>query len=354
MQKTHAVKTLKQFVIVMTFMVLALASTAMPVLADDAQSKNSRNLLPLPVSSSYGDVTTVSGDTAEQRFTNLVLGAVRNVRYIVGAVAVVLLCYSGIRMVVGQGKEEEYTTQKRNILYAILGLAAVGFSGELVRILNLYCPGAEAGPLAGKDPSSGLPCTPGGFLSNPNAILRSTTLFNQRTQFIVTFIKYFIGGISVFGLVRSGLRLVTFMGNEEKMAEDKKAIFYNILGLLFILFADTAINKVLYKIDYSRYPSVGGAAPAFDAGQGVKEIAGFTNLIVTIATPIAILILLYGAFLYVTSASNEETQTKAKKLIFAVVVGMLIMYAAFAIVSTVISGNFSGGLGTVSVPTGQT
>ncbi len=345
-------KTLKQFLVALALMMTVLVSVSGPVLivnADPAPTPNATsttNLLPLGdtgTTNPYASLPTTTGTTADQRFYNLVVAVVLNVRYIIGAVAVGLLVYSGVRMVIAQGNEEVYTTQKRNIIYAIIGLAVVGFSGDVVRIFSVYCPST------GKDLNN-MPCTPGGFLNNPNAIIRSATLFNQRTQFIITFIQYIIGSIAVFMVIRSGLRLITSNGNEEKLAEDKKSLFYGILGLLFIIMANSAITNVFYKIDLSKYPSVGGAAPSINAAQGVSEITGFTNLVVTIATPVAILMLLYAAFQYITSAGNEEKQGKAKRLIFAVVVGILIMYGAFAIVSTVISGQFQpGGSGTQTV-----
>lgn len=319
------------------------------------ESVSVTELLPLPGNNSsqgnpYANLPQVQGATAEGRFYSLVTVIVMNARYILGAVAVAFIVYAGIRMVIGQGNEEEYTTQRRNIIYAIIGLAIVGLSGELVRIFSVYCP--TSGPQAGKD-LMGQACTPGGFLGDSNAILRSATLFSQRSQLVITFIKYIIGSIAVFMVVRSGFRLISSSGNEEKLTQDKKALFYGIIGLMFIILADSAINNVFYKIDLSQYPSVGGAAPGIDAQQGIKEIVGVTNLIITIISPVAIFMLLYGAFLYVTSAANEEQQTKAKRLVFAVIVGIIIIYGAFAIVSTVISGNFQGGIGTVTKTAGQ-
>ncbi len=339
-------KTLKQFFLALALMAAVLTSLSAPVLVS-AQAQDSTSLLPIPDASNYANLPQVAGSTADEKFDNLMVAVVNNVRYIIGAVAVALLVYAGIRLVIAQGNEEEYTTQKRNIMYAIIGLAVVGFAGDLARIFNVGCSST------GKDFITQQPCTQGGFLNGPNAIVRSATLFNQRTQFIITFIKYLIGSVAVFSVIRSGLRLITSAGNEEKLAEDKKSLFYGILGLLFIIMADSAINTVFYKIDLSKYPSVGGAAPGFDAAQGVSEITGFTNLVVTIATPVAILMLLYAAFMYITAAGNEERQGKAKRLIFAVIAGILIMYAAFAIVSTIISGSFQGGVGTVTQPTGQ-
>lgn len=310
-------------------------------------SGSSADLLPLAGSGNtttdnpYSGIPQLSAGTATDRFNYLAGSVITNARYLIGAVAVALLVYAGVRMVIAQGNPEEYTTQKRNIIYAIIGLAVVGFSGDLVRIFNVYCNN-------GKD-LNGLPCTAGGFLNGPNAIVRTATLFNQRTQFLITFIKYIIGSIAVFMTIQSGLRLITSSGKEEKLAEDKKRLFYGVLGLLFIIMADPLINNVFYKINLAQYPSVGGAAPGIDTVQGAKELAGFTNLVVTLATPVAILMLLYAAFMYLSSAGKEEQQAKAKRLIFAVIAGILIMYAAFAIVSTVISGQFqAGGAGTVT------
>jgi len=344
-------KTLKQFLVSMGIMVVVLLNSSFPVLAQPStppggsSSANTTDILPLTGGDTlYSNLPQISGTTSDQRFSNLVTSVITNARYLLGAVAIGFLVYAGIRMVIAQGNEEEWTTQKRNIMYSIIGLAIVGFSGDLVRIFSVYCPST------GVD-ANGLPCTPGGFLHDPNAIVRSATLFDQRSQFIITFIKYLIGSIAVLMIVRSGFRLITSSGNEEKLAEDKRSLVYGVVGLLLIIMADSAITNVFYKVDLTRYPSVGGAAPGIDLAQGLKELAGFTNLVLTIATPVAILFLLFGAFLYITSAGNEDRQGKAKRLIIAVIVGILIMYAAFAIVSTVISGSFQGGSGTITQPT---
>ena len=244
-------------------------------------------------------------------------------------------------MVIAQGKEDEYTKQRHTILWAVAGLALVGMSGELVRIFSVSC-GAKI---------PGQPCTEGGFLKDPNAILRSAVLFNQRTQFFVTFLKYFIGSVAVLFIVRSGIRMIAMGSQEEAMNTDKKNLMYGILGLLLIILADTAVNNVFYQVDVSRYPSVGGLTPGINPGQGVKEIIGVTNFVVSIISPIAILMLLAGAVMYMTAAGNEEKQGKAKRLILSTIIGILIIYGAFAIVSTFVGGKFEGGGPQVTQPT---
>ena len=48
---------------------------------------------------------------------------------------------------------------------------------------------------------------------------------------------------------------------------------------------------------------------------------------------VAISIILYGGFMWMTSAGNDDRLGKAKKIIVAGVIGLMIILAAFAIVS---------------------
>lgn len=329
-------KIFKQLLVSLGVMAVVLTATALPVMAADT------GFLTLPDKSSYGEIPGgKAGATGQQQVYDLVIAVVNNVRYIIGAVAIGMIVYAGVRMVIAQGKEDEYATQKRNILWAIIGLALIGFSGEIVRIFSVYCEG-------GKD-AAGNACVAGGFLKDPNAIIRQSSIFNQQTQFIITFIRYIVGSICVLMIIRNGLRMITMGSQDDKMEMDKKNLFYSIFGLILIIISDTVINKVIFKLDPSKYSGLTGATPTSDPVRAVQEIVGVTNLVLNILSPVAVLFLLYGAFLYVTSAGNEEQQGKAKRVIFMAIVGIIVMYGAFAIVSTIISGQFDGaGIGPVT------
>jgi hypothetical protein len=266
----------------------------------------------------------------------MVWGMIQNVRYVLGAIAIAMIVFAAFRMVTGYGNEEVYAKSRNTILYAVIGLAVVGLSGELARIFAVSCPEFT-------DPTlQSYQCTQGGFLKDPNAIIRTSVIFNQRTKLIITFIKYFIGGVTVVMIVRNGMRMITMGQEESKMAQDKKNLIYSIVGLLLIIVSDTFVNQIFYKVDLSKYPSTGGAAPGVDAAQGVKEVVGFTNFVVAFVAPLAILSLVGGGVMYMTAAGDETKMNKAKKLIFATLIGLVIIYGAFAIVSTFISGQFGG------------
>jgi hypothetical protein len=238
-------------------------------------------------------------------------------------------------MVTAYGNEEVYAKQRNTILYAIMGLAIVGLSGELARIFAVSCPDYT-------DPNlQNYACTQGSsFLKDPNAIVRTSVIFNQRTKLIITFVKYFIGAVAIFEIISNGSKMVTMGSDEAKIGKIKKNLYYSIFGLLLIIVADTVINQVFYNIDLTKYPSTGGAQPGVNAAKGVQEIVGFTNLVVSIVGPLAILVLIAGGIMYMTAAGDESKMGKAKKLIFGALLGIIIIYGAFAIVSTFISGSF--------------
>ena len=65
-------------------------------------------------------------------------------------------------------------------------------------------------------------------------------------------------------IIRNGFRMVAMGESEEAMTKDKRNLIYSAVGLGLIIVADTLINNVFYKLDLTRYPTTGGAAPAID------------------------------------------------------------------------------------------
>lgn len=267
---------------------------------------------------------------------SLFVGAVLNVRYIIIAVVIVLLMYAGFGLITSQGNEEKWTNAKRMVIFSIVGLALIGLAGEVVRIFaSGNC--AELGMLPSGNTTG---CVEGGFLKNPQAILQRSTLFNQTVKYLITFIKYLIGSIAVVVLMRTAFRMATNQANEE-LDKDKKNIVATIIGLILIVMADPIINKVFFTVDQSKYPTIGGVEVAINYAQGIKEVIGITNFLVSIFTPIAILVIVAGGVMYITSAGNTETQEKAKRMITLSIIAFIIIYGAFAIVSTFVNGSFS-------------
>ncbi len=294
----------------------------------------------LPDVSNYGGMVQDPGITGAQSFSSafasLVVGLVLNVRYVLLAIAIAMVVFAGFGMVTAQGNEEKWKNAKSTLTFAIIGLALVGLAGEVVRIFAVGdC--AELGLLPSGN-STG--CTSGGILKSPQSIIQRSTLFNQNVMYLITFIKYLIGAIAVLVLMKSALGMVANTASEE-LEKNKKNVIASVIGLIMIVLADPLINKVFFSVDKTRYPSTGGAIVSINYQQGISEIVGFTNFLVTILTPIAILVVVAGGIMYITSGGNSENQAKAKRMIFLAILAIIIIYGAFAIVSTFISGAFS-------------
>lgn len=244
-----------------------------------------------------------------------------NVRFIIGAVAVTMIIIAGVKLVTSQGNEEVYTKQVQTLTYAIIGLVLVGLAGELAAVLEV-----------GR----------GGFLKDPNVIVQKNRIFSRLVEVFITLVKYLIGSVAVLMIVRNGIRLVLLGGNEEEVTKDKKNIFYSLLGLIIILISNPIINKVFFKIDTRQYPGLEPVRPAVDPKRLVAEIAGMTNVVAAIAGPFALLSLVIGGVMYVFAGGDEEKTGKAKKIILWSLAGLVLIYGAFAIVSTFVAREFEG------------
>ena len=94
-------------------------------------------------------------------------------------------------------------------------------------------------------------------------------------------------------------------------------------------------------------PAVGDAQVNTDVGLGSTFGLGTTDLVGTIIRVvqwvlgllglIAVIMIMYGGFLWMTAGGNEENVEKAKKLIIAGVIGLAIILSAYAIARFVVT-----------------
>src|SRR3989339_90079 len=127
----------------------------------------------------------------------------------------------------------------------------------------------------------------------------------------------------------------------------KKAVFYLFMAatLAFALnyltvdntFAQSTAGYDTQQDDKPEWiTKMGGGDSARDqARQFINFFLGFLGFIATA-------MIIYGGFLYVTAAGNQEKTDQGKKIITYSIIGILIILISFAIVNTVLSGATSG------------
>lgn len=72
-------------------------------------------------------------------------------------------------------------------------------------------------------------------------------------------------------------------------------------------------------------------------GDLTQTVAGIIQIIIGFLGVVAVVIVLIGGFKWMTAAGNEEKVSEAKKLLGAGVIGLVIILAAYAIASFIIS-----------------
>lgn len=60
------------------------------------------------------------------------------------------------------------------------------------------------------------------------------------------------------------------------------------------------------------------------------------NFFLTFLGLLAVIMVIYGGFLYVSSAGNEENVNKAKKILLYAVIGIVVIIVSFALVNTLL------------------
>lgn len=94
----------------------------------------------------------------------------------------------------------------------------------------------------------------------------------------------------------------------------------------------------------------GDIPEGFDPGLGQNDLITTINSIIKVLLGLlgilAVLLILWGGFIWMTAAGDTDKVDKAKKLIISGIIGLVIIFAAYAIATFVIS-NLANATGAV-------
>ena len=110
-----------------------------------------------------------------------------------------------------------------------------------------------------------------------------------------------------------------------------KTAFFSLLGILVLPFmASAQVSGITSGLTYAN-----------TMGLGTRDIQatifGIVNIIMGFLGIIAVLLILYGGFIWMTAQGSEEKITKARKIIVGGVIGLAIILSALGITNFVIS-----------------
>lgn len=255
----------------------------------------------LPAFNEIGDDTEEGSDiivAAIQRFLDFF-------KLIVTPIAVLFAVIMGVRMVAAGQENEEVATQSKNFIkYALEGLIVIFMADSIVNIIF-----GQEGEI---------------FREGEQGVQEFATRSSNFFKGIYTLIQTIIGSIAVFMLVMAGMRYVAGSASDDQIGKAKNQIKWGLTGLFVIGVSEFVVKDVLFD-NYGQKLGI----------QAAKELfVDLTNFISGTLGTLAFLMLLYAGFLYLTASQNEDNTSKAKKIIFAALIGIVIAVSAFAITNT--------------------
>lgn len=272
--------------------------------------------MPLPSTTNL-NVPAPTGETALEKLENILGPLARNLRIIIGAIAVLLIVVAGFTMVINGENEETVKTQRKAISYGVIGLMMISIAGPVAAIFDYR---------------------QGNFMDDPEKFVERAQIFDDTTRLVIVFLKYVLGTAATLFFIRSGAIMVMSGANEEDVTRERKSLLLGAGGLFLVFVSDLVIKNIFYSVEYNTETS--STVVSLDQNEFVRQLVAFTNLVVTFVGPVMMLGIVAGGLLYVASFGNEERTALAKKIILNSVVGVVIIYGAFALVSTIISGVF--------------
>lgn len=239
---------------------------------------------------------------------NFIRNAISIVRNILGAAALLTGTIYGTLMVLARGKEEPLTKQKKNFIWALMGfvilIAAEG-------VANLFNPES----------------------ASTQALIDFNAARDQLRD-IINYVTWIAGSVMILFMTINGIRMITAGSDQERIDAQKKNLTWSLLGILVILLARNIINAI-YVLNSPSQISPGSSENL------ITQVAGVVRLILVFLGPIAIAFTLYAGFLYLTSLDKDEPKQKATKMLTTGIIAIVMIYSAFALVSTITTQDFT-------------
>lgn len=297
------------------FMAMAILAAFLAVIVVDAHTALA-SFLPLPATDNL-NIPTPQGDTSFQKLENILGPFARNLRIIVGAVSILFIVISGFTMVVSGDNEDTAQKEKKSMTYGVIGLMMISIAGPIAEVFDYR---------------------QGNFISDPDSFTERIKVFGDVTQLVITFIKYLLGSLATLMAVRAGAIMVLDSDNEDEVTKAKKTLTLSAGGLFMVIVSSMVIKKIFYVASYSA--NAEETIIQLDQNELIRQLVAFTNILVSFVGPIMMLGIVIGGFLYVTAGGDDEKTGLAKKIVTNSLIGIVIIYGAFAMVSTIIAGQF--------------
>ena len=221
------------------------------------------------------------------------------------AVATIWLLVLGISFAVSQGNEEAISKDKRQFGWILLGLLSIAVAEFLA--FNVFDPAGNTNLL--QDGEN-----------------KAQSNFMELAQLIKQYAEYLIIGIMLIVLGMTGYNILTNPEENEVLEQEKRFVKTFFLGAFLILMAEVIVRALSI-----------GEGSTFDAEAStniaLREFIGLINFLLSFVAGAATFMLIFASIYYVTSFGNEDQTGRAKKIIIASLVAVVVSYSSYVLSS---------------------
>ncbi len=215
-------------------------------------------------------------------------------------------------MIMSMGSnEEELSSAKRQIWYALIALVFINIPGTLYEAFY-----KDDSTTIGNRVSTGnfedLPTESGGNMF-VDMFVFGHTLNSQ----IVMFLEIIVFMIAIFMITLSGLQLILSHGKEDSMKKAKQKVMYTVIALIFV-----------WIIEAWKRLAFGG-----EVKDGINLFQSVANLVLFFAVPIAVFFLTLAGYYYITANGDEERVKRAKNIVINTLLASLILLISWTFLS---------------------
>lgn len=259
--------------------------------------------------------TSPGNDEGINRLEGLLLTVVDLVKYLIYGIAVFLMVFQGFKLIVAGKDIDTFSEEaKKNAKYSLMAILIVFVADTAVR--KVFFP--ESGAIFENNGANI-------ELYGKEGIVQIRAIYN--------IMAYLAGALALATIVFSGVGMAMSAGSEDAYKKHQNRILWALGGLVLVGVAEFVVKDVLF-------PDIGTKLP--NIGKGMLLVKKFTNFMASFVTTISFVVILYGGYLYVLGATNEENLAKAKKAIIAGIVGILLSASAFGLATTLIKAEDGG------------
>lgn len=206
---------------------------------------------------------------------------------------------------------------------------------------QVCCSKSTTGTAAGTTTGTGTTATGGTQTAPPQAPVsisfENPLKFNTVEGVITSVmggIQGLVGTIALLMIVVGAIMYVLSFGDEGKIKKAKALITAALIGIVIVIAAPAFLKEIANLLGWGGDVTGVDGATSFSLTQIATKVLQF---LLSIIGTLALIMLIIGAIMYLTSAGNENQAKKARSVITAAFIGITIAMASLVVISQLAS-----------------